>query len=73
MIELTTKEFSILEYFMRNKNKILLAQIFQNIFGIIISTLAQILLDVYISHLREKVDWQRREKYFHTIRSVGYN
>lgn len=72
VIELTTKEFSILEYFMRNKNKILSrANICEHIWNYNFDTGTN-LVDVYISHLREKVDLNEEKKYFHTIRSVGY-
>ena len=71
-IELTQKEFSILEYFIRNKNKVLTrSEICEHVWNYNFDTGTN-LVDVYVSHLREKVDSKEEKKLFHTIRGAGY-
>lgn len=71
-IELTTKEFMILEYFIKNKNKVLTrSNICEHIWNYNFDTGTN-LVDVYVSHLREKIDKKGEDKLFHTLRGVGY-
>lgn len=72
VIELTTKEFSLLEYFIRNKNKTLTrSTITEHIWNYNFDTGTNI-IDVYINHLRTKIDGGFKNKLLHTIRGVGY-
>lgn len=71
-IELTSKEFALLEYFIRNKNKTLnRSTITEHIWNYNFDTGTNI-IDVYINHLRRKIDGGFGKKLLHTIRGVGY-
>jgi len=72
VIELTSKEFALLEYFIRNKNKTLnRSTITEHIWNYNFDTGTNI-IDVYINHLRRKIDGNFQKKLLHTIRGVGY-
>lgn len=72
LIDLTSKEFSLLEYFIRNKNKTLnRSTITEHIWNYNFDTGTNI-IDVYINHLRTKIDGGFSSKLLHTIRGVGY-
>ena len=71
-IELTWKEFALLEYMVRNKDRILSrTRIFENIWGYDTETSSNV-VDVYVSYLRDKIDKNYTPKLIHTIRSIGY-
>ncbi|HTR82800.1 MAG TPA: response regulator transcription factor [Bacteroidota bacterium] len=71
-IELTAKEYTLLEYFMRNTNKVLSRIIIsEHIWNYNFDTGTNI-IDVYINHLRSKIDGGREKKLIHTVRGVGY-
>ncbi len=71
-IELTAKEFAILEYFLRNAGRVLTrTQIIEHVWDYDFDTGTN-LVDVYINYLRKKVDSDREPKLIHTIRGVGY-
>ena len=71
-IELTNKEFLLLEYFLRNKNRILTrTMISEKIWDIDFITESNI-VDVYINFLRAKIDKEYDRKIIRTVRSVGY-
>ena len=71
-IELTNKEFLLLEYFLRNKNRILTRTIIsEKIWDIDFITESNI-VDVYINFLRTKIDKGHDKKVIKTVRSVGY-
>jgi len=71
-IELTAKEYTLLEYFMRNTNKVLSRTIIsEHIWNYNFDTGTNI-IDVYINHLRNKVDGGFEKKLIHTVRGVGY-
>jgi heavy metal response regulator len=72
VIDLTSKEFALLEYFIRNKNKTLnRSTITEHIWNYNFDTGTNI-IDVYINHLRTKIDGGFPDKLLHTIRGVGY-
>ena len=72
IIQLTWKEFALLEYLMRNKGRILSrTKIFDHIWGDDLDTSSNV-VDVYISYLRDKVDKNYSPKLIHTVRNVGY-
>ncbi|MGO9097641.1 MAG: response regulator transcription factor [Bryobacteraceae bacterium] len=71
-IELAPKEFSILEYLMRNSGRaISRMMIVEHVWEMDYDGLTNI-VDVYIRHLRAKVDDRWPEKIIHTVRRVGY-
>ncbi len=70
--DLTVKEYALLEYLLRNPNRVLTRtliaehvwdQSFDNETNVV---------DVYINHLRSKIDKDFSKKIIHTIRGVGY-
>ena len=72
LIELTSKEFSLLEYFLRNKNLVLTrTMISERVWNIDFFTDTNV-IDVYVNHLRKKIDKDFKEKLIHTVRGVGY-
>lgn len=71
-IELTSKEFSLLEYFIRNKNIVLTRTVLkEQIWGIDFLSDTNI-VDVYVTHLRNKIDKEFNYKFLHTVRGAGY-
>ncbi len=71
-IELAPKEFSILEYLMRNKGRPLSrTMIVEHVWDMDYDGLTNI-VNVYIRHLRSKIDDRYPQKLIHTVRGVGY-
>ena len=71
-IDLAPKEFSILEYLMRNKGRPLSrTMIVEHVWDMDYDGLTNI-VDVYIRHLRSKIDDRYPTKLIHTVRGVGY-
>ena len=71
-IELTPKEFSLLEYFMRNAGRrITRNMIIQYVWKLSPDTMTNV-VDVYVNYLRKKIDEGSRQKLIHTVRGVGY-
>ena len=71
-IELTPKEFALLEYLMRNAGvRVTRAQIIENVWNLSFDTMTNV-VDVYINYLRKKVDAAPEKKLIHTVRGVGY-
>lgn len=71
-IELTQKEFALLEYFMQNPNRVLTrTMITEHIWDYHFDSDSN-LIDVYINYLRNKIDKDFATKLIHTIRGVGY-
>ncbi len=71
-IELSAKEFLLLEYLMRNAGQILTrTMILEQVWGYNFDTSSNI-IDVHINHLRRKVDSDFPTKLIHTIKGVGY-
>jgi len=72
LIELTSKEFAILEYFLRNKSRILKkSQIAEHVWNYGFDHKTNI-IEVYIRYLRKKVDVPYDRKLIHTITGMGY-
>lgn len=70
-IELTAKEFELLEYFMQNADRVLSrTQLSEHVWGEF-DTLTNV-IDVYIHRLREKIDEGFSPKLLHTVRGAGY-
>ena len=71
-IELAPKEFSILEYLMRNRGRPLSrTMIVEHVWDMDYDGLTNI-VDVYIRHLRSKIDDKFAIKMIHTVRGIGY-
>ena len=71
-IKLSTREFTILEYMIRNKEKVLSREkIEQNIWYYNYEGGTNV-VDVYIRYLRKKIDNNFSPKLIHTIRGIGY-
>jgi DNA-binding response OmpR family regulator len=71
-IELTPKEFSLLEYLMRNEGRqISRAMIVEHVWKLTCDTMTNV-VDVYINYLRKKMDADVSHRMIHTIRGVGY-
>jgi two-component system, OmpR family, copper resistance phosphate regulon response regulator CusR len=72
LIELAPKEFAILEYMMRNQGRPLSrTMIVEHVWDLDYDGLTNI-VDVYIRHLRGKIDDQFPQKMIQTVRGVGY-
>lgn len=72
VINLTVREYAILEYLARNRNVVVTReQIRVNIWNIDDDVNSNV-IDVYIRYLRRKIDDNYEEKLLHTIRGVGY-
>jgi heavy metal response regulator len=71
-IELTAKEYALLEYLMRNKNRIVTrTMISEHVWDIDFDTFTNV-IDVYINYLRNKIDSGHQKKLIQTVRGRGY-
>lgn len=71
-IELTQKEFSLLEYFLRNKGKVCRrTRIIEKVWDIHFDYDNSV-IDVYINALRKKLDEPGKPSFITTVRGVGY-
>jgi DNA-binding response OmpR family regulator len=71
-IELTQKEFALLEYLLRNKGKVSRrSRIIEKIWDIHFDKDTSV-IDVFINALRKKLDTKGKESFIQTIRGVGY-
>jgi len=71
-IMLTAKEFQLLEYFIRNKNRVVSrADIAMDVWDIDFDTKTNV-IDVYVNFLRKKIDRDYSPKLIHTFVGMGY-
>jgi len=71
-IELTVKEYALLEYLMRNAGNIVTrTMISEHVWDINFDTFTNV-IDVYINYLRNKIDSGFTDKMIHTVRGKGY-
>ena len=71
-IDLAPKEYGILEYMMRNKGRPLSrTMIVEHVWDMDYDGLTNI-VDVYIRHLRSKIDDRYQQKLIQTVRGIGY-
>jgi len=71
-IELTAKEYTLLEYLVRNPNRVLTrTMIAEHVWDYNYDSFTNV-IDVYINYLRNKVDRGFATKLIHTVRGVGY-
>ncbi|MHB8338894.1 MAG: response regulator transcription factor [Ignavibacteriaceae bacterium] len=71
-VTLTQKEFSLLEYLIRNKGKVCTrTRIIEHVWDMHFDSDTSV-IDVYINFLRKKLDDGSESSFIHTIRGVGY-
>ncbi len=71
-IDLTAKEFGLLEYLLRNKNRVISrAEISEKVWDASFDTSTNV-IDVYINFLRKKIDKEFPSKIIHTMVGMGY-
>jgi DNA-binding response OmpR family regulator len=71
-IELTAKEYALLDYFIRNPGRVLTrTMIVEHVWDYNFDPMTNI-IDVYVNYLRRKIDSDREHKLIHTVRGVGY-
>lgn len=71
-IILTPREYSILEYLLRNKNKIVSrTKLIEHVYDFHFDSGTNV-IDVYINKLRSKIDLSNKKQLIHTVRGVGY-
>ncbi len=71
-IELTNKEYALLEYFIRNPGRVLSrTMIAEHVWDYQFDPMTNV-IDVYVNYLRQKIDRGFEKKLIHTIRGVGY-
>ncbi len=71
-IDLTAKEYALLEYLMRNAGRVLTRpMIAEHVWNLDFDTFTNV-IDVYVNYLRNKIDRGRDRKLLQTIRGSGY-
>jgi heavy metal response regulator len=71
-ISLTTREYALLEYFLRNTGRVLTRpMIAQHVWGLDFDPESNI-VDVYVGYLRRKIDAAGEQSLLHTVRGAGY-
>jgi DNA-binding response OmpR family regulator len=71
-VDLTTKEYSILEFFMRHPNAVITRTMLEeNVWNYEFDSISNI-IDVYLRRLRRKIDDEEGESLIQTIRGAGY-
>ena len=71
-IDLTPREFALLDYFMRNPGRVLTRTMIANRVWDYTFDAATNVIDVYVNYLRKKIDSGHDVKLLHTVRGVGY-
>ncbi len=72
-IELTAKEYAMLEFFMRNPNQVITrTTIAENVWSDTTFDTFTNIIDVYVNYLRKKIDHGASKKLIHTVRGLGY-
>jgi len=73
VIDLTAKEFQLLEYLMRNAGNVLTrTQILDHVWGYNFDSFSNV-VDIYVHYLRNKIDRGFSEPLIRTVRGVGYS
>ncbi len=71
-IDLTAKEYALLEFFMRNPETTLTrTMIAEHVWDYTFDSFTNI-IDVYVNYLRKKVDRDFSKRLIHTVRGIGY-
>jgi heavy metal response regulator len=71
-IDLTAKEYALLEYLMRHANRVVTrTMISEHVWDYHFDPMTNV-IDVYVNHLRRKIDLDSSQQLIHTVRGVGY-
>jgi DNA-binding response OmpR family regulator len=71
-IDLTPKEYALLEFFMRHPGQIVTrTMLLQRVWDLHFDTSTNV-VDVHVSHLRNKIDMDFEPKLLHTVKGIGY-
>ena len=71
-IDLTAKEYALLEYLMRHVNRVVTrTMISEHVWDYHFDPMTNV-IDVYVNHLRKKIELNSSQRLIHTIRGVGY-
>jgi len=71
-IDLTAKEYALLEYLMRHVNRVVTrTMISEHVWDYHFDPMTNV-IDVYVNHLRNKIELDSSRRLIHTIRGVGY-
>jgi heavy metal response regulator len=71
-LELTAKEFALLEFLMRRRGQVLSRSVIaQHVWGVDFDTFSNV-IDVYVNYLRKKIDAEFEPRLLRTVRGVGY-
>ena len=71
-VDLTAKEYALLEYLMRHADRVVTrTMISEHVWDYHFDPMTNV-IDVYVNHLRSKIDVDSSQKLIHTIRGVGY-
>ncbi|HZO37856.1 MAG TPA: response regulator transcription factor [Methylomirabilota bacterium] len=71
-IELTARQYALLEYFLRNAGRVLTRQmIAQHVWGLDFDAESNV-IDVYVGYLRRKIALDHERPLLHTVRGAGY-
>ncbi len=72
MVELTTREFNLLEYLMRSPGRVFTrTQMLEHVWGYDFNPSTNV-VDVCIQRLRKKIDSESQERWIESVRGVGY-
>jgi DNA-binding response OmpR family regulator len=71
-LELTSKEYALLEYLMRNPGRVLTREMITDRLWAFDAAGMTNVIDVYVSRLRRKIDDPEDTKLIHTVRGAGY-
>ena len=71
-ITLTTREYALLEYFLRSRGRVLTRPVLaEHVWGLDFDPESNI-IDVYVGYLRRKIDTAGERRLLHTVRGAGY-
>jgi Response regulators consisting of a CheY-like receiver domain and a winged-helix DNA-binding domain len=71
-VELTAREYTLLEYFMRSTGRVLSRPMLaQHVWGLDFDSESNV-VDVYVGYLRRRIEGSGERKLLHTVRGAGY-
>jgi DNA-binding response OmpR family regulator len=71
-VELTAREHTLLEYFLRNAGRVLTRPVLaQHVWGLDFDPESNV-VDVYVGYLRRRIEGPGERRLLHTVRGVGY-
>jgi two-component system response regulator MprA len=71
-VELTAREYTLLEYFMRSAGRVLSRPMLaQHVWGLDFDSESNV-VDVYVGYLRRRIEGSGERKLLHTVRGAGY-